>query len=194
MSIAVSGVVLAGGLGRRMGGADKGLVMLDGQPLVAHVLARLVPQVDEILISANRNLERYRAFGHRVLEDRITGFAGPLAGLHAGLSAASHELVLSVPCDVPALPADLAARLARGMEAEGAEAAVARAGGRLHPVFCLCRRELRHGLETFLAGGGRRFRDWLESVDCTVVDFDDPECFGNINTPKDLPPHPSADP
>jgi molybdopterin-guanine dinucleotide biosynthesis protein A len=187
MSIAVSGVVLAGGLGRRMGGADKGLVMLDGQPLVAHVLARLVPQVDEILISANRNLERYRAFGHRVLEDRIGGFAGPLAGLHAGLSAASHELVLSVPCDVPGLPADLAVRLARGLGAAGAEAAVARAGGRLHPVFCLCRRELRQGLETFLAGGGRRFLDWLESVDCTVVDFEQPECFGNINTPEDLP-------
>jgi molybdopterin-guanine dinucleotide biosynthesis protein A len=74
------------------------------------------------------------------------------------------------------------------MEAEGAEAAVARAGGRLHPVFCLCRRELRHGLETFLASGGRRFRDWLASVDCTVVDFAEPECFGNINTSEDLPP------
>jgi molybdopterin-guanine dinucleotide biosynthesis protein A len=187
MSIAVSGVVLAGGLGRRMGGADKGLVMLDGQPLVAHVLARLAPQVDEILISANRNLDRYRAFGHRVLEDRIAGFAGPLAGLHAGLCAASHERVLSVPCDVPALPGDLAARLARGMEAAGADAAVARAGGRLHPVFCLCRRELRQGLETFLAGGGRRFREWLASVDCTVVDFEQSGCFDNINTPEDLP-------
>ena len=187
MNGAISAVVLAGGLGRRMDGADKGLVMLHGQPLVAHVLARLGPQVDEILISANRNLERYRAFGHRVLEDRIGGFAGPLAGLHAGLSAASHELVLSVPCDAPALPADLAGRLARSLGAAGAEAAVARAGGRLQPVFCLCRRELRQGLETFLAGGGRRFREWLASVDCTVVDFEAPECFANINAPEDLP-------
>ena len=187
MTEGVSGVVLAGGLGRRMGGVDKGLVMLDGQPLVAHVLARLAPQVDEVLISANRNLERYRAFGHAVLEDRIAGFAGPLAGLHAGLCAASQALVLSVPCDVPALPGDLATRLMQGLRAAGAEAAVARAGGRLHPVFCLCHRELRQRLETFLAGGGRRVQGWLETVDCTVVDFDEPGCFGNINTPADLP-------
>lgn len=187
MSGGVSGVVLAGGLGRRLGGADKGLVMLDGQPLVAHVLARLVPQVDEVLISANRNLERYRTFGHRVVEDQVSGFAGPLAGLHAGLCAATRPLVLSVPCDVPHLPGDLAIRLLQGLHATNAEAAVARAGGRLHPVFCLCRRELSQDLESFLRNGGRRFREWLETVDCTVVDFMQPECFANINTPEDLP-------
>jgi molybdopterin-guanine dinucleotide biosynthesis protein A len=187
MSGGISGVVLAGGLGRRMGGADKGLVLLDGQPLVAHVLVRLAPQVDEILVSANRNRDRYRAFGHRVVEDRIAGFAGPLAGLHAGLCTASQPLVLSVPCDVPALPRDLATRLIEGLNAAHADAAVARAGGRLHPVFCLCRRELSQGLESFLRSGGRRFHGWLDSVNCTVVDFAQPECFANINAPEDLP-------
>src|SRR5919197_5324771 len=107
----VSGIVLAGGLGRRMGGVDKGLQLLHGRPMIAHVLARLAPQVDEIVINANQNLERYAAFGHRVVSDRISGFAGPLAGLHAGLEAISQPLALTVPCDSPFLPSDLVARL-----------------------------------------------------------------------------------
>jgi len=103
----VTGILLAGGQGRRMGTVDKGLQLLHGRPMVAAVLARFAPQVDEILINANQNLEAYRAFGHRVVPDAIGGFAGPLAGLHAGLSAASHPLVLTAPCDSPFLPLDL---------------------------------------------------------------------------------------
>src|SRR5919108_422575 len=107
----VSGIVLAGGLGRRMGGVDKGLQLLHGRPMIAHVLARLAPQVDDIVINANQNHERYAAFGHRVVPDEIGGFAGPLAGLHAGLRAVSHPLAVTVPCDSPFLPEDLVARL-----------------------------------------------------------------------------------
>src|SRR6266481_9527870 len=107
----VSGMVLAGELGRRMGGVDKGLQPLHGKAMVQHVLARLAPQVDEIVINANQNLERYGAFGHRVVSDRVGGFAGPLAGLHAGLEAISQPLAVTVPCDSPFLPADLVARL-----------------------------------------------------------------------------------
>src|SRR5260221_6615888 len=107
----VTGIVLAGGQGRRMGGVDKGLQLLHGKPMVAAVLARLAPQVDEILINANQNLPTYEGFGHRVVPDAIGGLAGPLARLHARLSAARHSLVLTAPCDSPFLPLDLFSRL-----------------------------------------------------------------------------------
>src|SRR3990170_926524 len=102
----VSGIVLAGGQGRRMGGVDKGLQLLRGKPMVAWVLERLAPQVGEIVINANQNREAYVRFGHRVVPDEVGGFAGPLAGLHAGLAAVAHELAVTVPCDSPFLPAD----------------------------------------------------------------------------------------
>ena len=111
MTQKITGVILAGGLGRRMGGIDKGLQALRGRPMVAWVVERLAPQVDELLINANQNGERYAAFGHRVVPDRIPDFAGPLAGLHAALSAAAHPLVATAPCDSPFLPEDLISRL-----------------------------------------------------------------------------------
>ena len=107
----VTAVILAGGLARRMGNVDKGLQLLEGRPLIVWVLQRLAPQVGEVLINANQNLERYRAFGHRVVPDAIGGYAAPLAGLHAGLSCARGDLVVTVPCDSPFLPADLVLRL-----------------------------------------------------------------------------------
>ena len=109
----VSGIVLAGGQGRRMGGVDKGLQPLRGKPMVEWVIERLAPQVDEIIINANQNIESYESFGHRVVPDEIGGFAGPLAGLHAGLKAAAHPLVVTVPCDSPFLPPDLVSRLSK---------------------------------------------------------------------------------
>ena len=112
----VSGIVLAGGRGSRMGGVDKGLQPLRGMPMVAWAIARLKPQVDEIVINANQNLELYAAFGFRVVPDEIGGFAGPLAGLHAGLSAATHPLAATVPCDSPFLPADLVSRLKNALK------------------------------------------------------------------------------
>ncbi|MBL8395518.1 MAG: molybdenum cofactor guanylyltransferase [Candidatus Accumulibacter sp.] len=183
----VSGVILAGGLGRRMGGVDKGLQMLQGRPLVAWVIERLAPQVGELLINANRNGARYAAFGHALVPDRIPDFAGPLAGLHAALSVARHPLVASVPCDSPFLPTDLVARLLSALAASGAQLAVAHCGARVQPVFCLCHRAVLPSLGEYLAGGGRRIDRWQASMPVVEVRFDDqPEAFANINTGQEL--------
>ena len=132
----ITGLILAGGEGRRMGGIDKGLQELDGCPLVQWVLDRLAPQVGEVFISANRNLARYGEFGHPVLPDRLDGFAGPLAGLQEGLAQATTPLLVTAPCDSPFLPDDLVMRLYAALVAQQAELAVARAGGRAHRAFC----------------------------------------------------------
>ncbi len=181
----VSGIVLAGGLGRRMGGVDKGLQPLRGKPMVEHVLARLSPQVNEIIINANQNAEIYASFGHRVVADDISGFAGPLAGLHAGLKAAANPLVVTVPCDSPFLPADLVSRLHK--ELKGDEIAVAKTGEQAHPVFALVRKTLLKNLEAFLIGGGRKIDLWYGSLKFVEVRFDDEaDAFRNINTLDEL--------
>jgi molybdopterin-guanine dinucleotide biosynthesis protein A len=183
----VTGVVLAGGLGRRMGGVDKGLQWLDGRPMVAHVIDRLGPQVDELLVNANQNLDRYAAFGHRVVPDSIEGFAGPLAGLERGLAMASHPLVATVPCDSPFLPDDLIRRLSAALAGGAADLAVARTGDQPHPVFCLCRRDLHTHLAAFLAGGGRKIDRWYSALRVVEVDFsDEADAFDNLNTPDEL--------
>jgi molybdopterin-guanine dinucleotide biosynthesis protein A len=182
---AVSGLVLAGGLGRRMGGVDKGLQLLRGKPMVSRVIARLSPQVGEILVNANQNLDAYRAFGHRVVPDEIGGYAGPLAGLHAGLKAAVHPLVVTVPCDSPFLPPDLVARLSEQLKDH--LVAVARTGDRTHPVFALVRKSLLKNLEAFLVGGGRKIDAWYGSLAHVEVRFDDEaNAFRNINTIEEL--------
>lgn len=183
----VTGLVLAGGLGRRMGGVDKGLQLLDGRPMVAHVIERLKPQVDELLINANQNLDRYAAFGHRVVPDSIEGFAGPLAGLERGLATAAHGLVATVPCDSPFLPPDLVARLCAALANAGADLAVARTGSQPHPVFCICRRDLHANLAAYLAGGGRKIDHWYSSLRVSEVDFaDEAAAFDNLNTRDEL--------
>jgi molybdopterin-guanine dinucleotide biosynthesis protein A len=182
---AVSAIVLAGGLGRRMGGVDKGLQELRGRPMVQWVLERLAPQVDEIVINANQNLERYRAFGHRVISDEIGGFAGPLAGLHAGLKAVTHPLAVTAPCDSPFLPPDLVFRLKQALGKN--DLAVARTGAQPHPVFALVKRECRESLEAFLARGGRKIDAWYASLKVVEVSFDDEaDAFRNINTREEL--------
>jgi len=184
---AITGVLLAGGQGSRMGGIDKGLVTLDGKPMAAWALARLAPQVDEVLINANRNAEAYAALGYPVFGDDIPGQPGPLAGLHAALLQARHPLVATAPCDSPFLPADLVARLAAALLAARADLAVARTEGRSQPVFCLCRRELAGSLRAFLDGGGRKVSQWHAAVKTVEVDFDDvAAAFRNINTPEEL--------
>lgn len=170
-----------------MGGVDKGLVPLRGKPLVAHVLQRLKPQVDEVLIGANRNLAAYEAFGFPVVRDAAGGFAGPLAGLEQGLATAQHPLVVTVPCDSPLLPADLVARLRAPLDAGTADVAVATTAGQLHPVFCLSRRSLLPHLRAFLARGGRKMALWYSGLRVAEVPFDDePEAFRNINTLEEL--------
>lgn len=183
----ITGVILAGGQGTRMGGVDKGLQLHGGKALVWHVAERLAPQVDLLMINANRNEAAYTAFGYPVFADRITGFAGPLAGLHAALSVASTPLVLTAPCDSPGLPLDLVSRLHGAQQASHANLAIAKASGHLHPVFCLCRRSLLAQLEAYLRGGGRKVAAWCADMGAIEVDFSDQsESFGNFNTLDDL--------
>jgi molybdopterin-guanine dinucleotide biosynthesis protein A len=183
----ITGVILAGGRGRRMGGVDKGLKMLRGRPMVQWVIERFAPQVDELIINANQNLDAYARFGYRVIPDEVQGFAGPLAGLQRGLAEAKHGLVATVPCDSPFLPTDLIQRLYRALEQRGADVAVAKTGDQPHPVFCLCRRQVLPGLTAFLAGGGRKIDSWYAALSVVEVPFDDEAgAFSNINTREEL--------
>ncbi|HRP97508.1 MAG TPA: molybdenum cofactor guanylyltransferase MobA [Rhodocyclaceae bacterium] len=183
----ITGVVLAGGQGSRMGGVDKGLVVLRDKPMVEWVIERFAPQVDELIINANQNTERYAAFGYPVFADAIGGFAGPLAGLHAALGRAAHPLVATAPCDSPFLPTDLVARLHDALRANDAQLAVARTFDQPHPVFCLCRRDVRAHLDAFLAAGGRKIDRWYATLAIVEVRFDDQEAaFRNINTREEL--------
>ena len=183
----VTGLVLAGGQGSRMGGVDKGLQPFRGKPMVAHVIERLAPQVGEILINANRNVETYEGFGHRVIADEITGFAGPLAGFERGLACASQDLVATVPCDSPFLPADLVPRLRAALERDSAQLAVARTGDQPHPVFCLMRRAVHPSLREFLGSGQRKIDKWYAALKVVQVPFDEEaQAFMNINTRSEL--------
>jgi len=183
----VTGIVLAGGQGRRMGGVDKGLQALEGRPMVAWAIERLAPQVDTLVVNANQNLEAYRAFGYPVVSDAVGGFAGPLAGLHAGLQATHTALAVTVPCDSPFLPTDLVARLRAALDAQDADLAVAKTGSQPQPVFSLVRRRVLPHLERFLQSGGRKIDAWYASLAVVEVSFDDQaEAFSNINTRDEL--------
>jgi molybdenum cofactor guanylyltransferase len=183
--VSITGIVLAGGKGSRMGGVDKGLQPLRGKPMVEWVLARFAPQVGEIVINANQNLATYEKYGHRVVSDAIGGFAGPLAGLHAGLNAAKHPLVVTVPCDSPFLPSDLVGRLQASLKNH--DLAVAKTGAQPHPVFALMKRDVRESLEAFLASGGRKIDAWYAALKVVEVSFDDEaDAFRNINTLEEL--------
>jgi molybdenum cofactor guanylyltransferase len=182
----ITAIVLAGGRATRMGGVDKGLVELGGRPMIAHVLDLLVPQVDRVLINANRTLDQYASFGWPVVPDDDTGFLGPLAGLAAGLRACDTPLVLTVPCDSPLVAPDLAARLMDALLRDDAEIAVASDGQWLQPVFLLVRRELLASLEAYLQGGGRKIDRWFDGHRLAKVDFSDrPETFLNVNDPAE---------
>ena len=181
----ITGLILAGGQGRRMGGVDKGLQLLRGKPMAQWALERLAPQVDELLINCNQNHEAYARLGRRLVPDEIGGFAGPLAGLHAGLRAASHPLVVTVPCDSPFLPSDLVSRLESHLGAN--DLAVARTGEQPHPVFSLVRKSVLPNLEQFLRSGGRKIDAWYASLRTVAVAFDDEaDAFRNINTLEEL--------
>jgi molybdenum cofactor guanylyltransferase len=183
----VTGVVLAGGQGRRMGSVDKGLVLLQGRPMVQYALERFAPQVDDVMINANQHSEQYSAFGFPVVADAIGGFVGPLAGLHVGLTHAAQSLVATVPCDSPFLPADLVARLFGALNAANAELAVARTFDQPHPVFALVRRSVLPHLTRYLEGGGRKIDAWYATLRNVEVAFDDEaDAFRNINTIDEL--------
>jgi len=185
----VTGLVLAGGRSRRMGGEDKGLVELNGRPMADYVLAALSGQVDALLLNANRHTERYQALASRyaaeVISDALDGFQGPLAGMARGLACCQTDWLVSVPCDSPRLPDDLVGRLAAARESADAEIAVAHCE-RLQPVFALLPRALLPSLETYLAAGERKIDRWYDRHKVALADFSDrPELFFNVNTPAE---------
>ena len=183
----ITALILAGGRGSRMGSVDKGLQLFKGMPMVAHVLERMSPQVDEVIINANRSIDQYAAFGHRVVPDTIDGFAGPLAGLHVGMTQATTTLLATVPCDSPFLPLDLVTRLHTAMELGNVDLAVAKTYDQAHPVFCLVKRDLEPHLREFLASGQRKIDKWYATLRVVEVQFDDQEsAFANINTEAEL--------
>ena len=185
--VRVTGLILAGGQGRRMGGVDKGLEPLRGRPMVEWVLERLRPQVTEVVVNANQHPAEYARYGCRVVADEIGGFAGPLAGLHAGLKASVHPFLVTVPCDSPFLPRDLVARLHAALVAHHADLAVAKTGDQPHPVFALVRESLAPHLAAFLQRGGRKIDAWYAALQVVEVPFDDQaEAFSNINTRDEL--------
>lgn len=180
----ITGLVLAGGLARRMGGQDKGLVPLAGRPMVAHVLEALRPQVGAILVNANRNLELYAAFGHPVIADAVDGFLGPLAGVLTALQRCTTEFLVTAPCDAPLVAPDLVGRLYAARASTGADIAVASDGERQQPVFLLLRASLAPSLEAYLAGGDRKVDIWLGRLRVAEADFsDEPDTFVNVNDP-----------
>ena len=189
----ITGLILAGGRGSRMGSIDKGLVPLAGKPMVAHVLERLAPQVQRMLINANQNQDTYAAFGAPVWPDAMPDFAGPLAGLQTGLMHCETPLLVTAPCDSPFLPADLVVRLGQALLAQNADLAVAVTGDgatrQPHPVFCLAKASLLPHLTSFLESGGRKVDRWYATLRVAEVHFADEAAFRNINTLDELREH-----
>jgi molybdopterin-guanine dinucleotide biosynthesis protein A len=186
----ITGLILAGGRGSRMGGVDKGLQSFRGAPMVLHVIMRLSPQVGGLMINANQNLGPYEGFGLPVWPDQLSGFEGPLAGLQTGLSHCETDYLVTAPCDSPFLPEDLVERLSDALVAQGAELAVAVTGAadarQAHPVFCLMKVSVLPHLTLFLQEGGRKIDAWYKSLNFTEVHFSDEAAFRNINTIEEL--------
>jgi len=183
----ITGVVLAGGRARRMGGEDKGLVRVDGEAMVVHALRGLEPQVAALLINANRNQERYAELGHcDVVADTDGDYAGPLAGMASAMQRATTRYILTVPCDSPLLAPYLGDRLFGALLAEDADISVAHDGARMQPVFALLDCALRQSIVDYLVSGGRKIDAWYAEQRLALADLtDSPDMFLNINTPED---------
>ncbi|MGJ7524402.1 molybdenum cofactor guanylyltransferase MobA [Variovorax sp. GB1P17] len=197
----ITGLLLAGGRGSRMGGVDKGLQLFNGEPLARHAMRRLAPQVGQLMVNANRNLAEYEAFGVPVWPDSLADYPGPLAGFLTGLAHCTTPWLLTVPCDTPLFPLDLAARLAEAMAASDAEIAMVSAPEaaadnatppvlRPQPVFCLLRADLHDSLRRFTEAGGRKVHAWIAQHRTVTVPFDRPgdapDAFFNANTLAEL--------
>ncbi len=182
----ITAVILAGGRGRRMGGKDKGLIEINGLPLIEHVVSAVAPQVGQLFINANRNIEEYRHYGFPVVSDTMADYQGPLAGFASNMAVAETDYIVTIPCDSPLLPADLVQRLVHALQNEDAELAVAHDGKRLQPVFALIKVSLLPSLQEFLQRGDRKIDLWYAEHKMAKADFSDvPETFLNINTPGD---------
>ena len=195
----ITGLILAGGRGTRMGGVDKGLQNFNGMPMALHTMMRLQMQVGHVIINANRNLAAYESFGASVWPDVLDDYAGPLAGFLTGLERCETPYLVTVPCDTPLFPLDLVARLAQALERDQAEIAMAAApetgrdgklSVRTQPVFCLLRSDLLESLVEFTHGGGRKIDAWTAQHKTVVVPFDHPgdsaQAFSNANTLAEL--------
>ncbi|WP_280155689.1 molybdenum cofactor guanylyltransferase MobA [Piscinibacter sp. XHJ-5] len=186
----ITGLILAGGRGSRMGGVDKGLQSHHGLPLAMHALMRLAPQVGHVMINANRNLGAYEAFGVPVWPDALPDYPGPLAGFLAGLERCETGYLVTVPCDTPHFPDDLVARLADGLIAGDAEIAMAASHGaegvQVQPVFCLMKTTLMESLVRFTTAGQRKIDRWTAQHRCVEVVFEDELAFFNANTNDEL--------
>ena len=186
----ITGLVLAGGRGSRMGGVDKGLQPHLGMPLAMHALLRLSPQVGEVMINANRNLAAYESMGAPVWPDTLSDYPGPLAGFLTGLERCTTPYLATVPCDSPLFPEDLVARLADRLDGEDAEIAIAATNEdgelRLQPVFCLMRASVMESLVHFTSSGRRKIDAWTETLRQVAVAFDDARAFVNANTLAEL--------
>ena len=188
--MSVTGLILAGGRGSRMGGVDKGLQSFRGRPMVAQIIERLAPQIDKLAINANQNTGIYRSFGVPVWPDLMQDFPGPLAGLHTGLTHCDTSYLVTAPCDSPFLPMDLVARLRDALEAENADLACAATGTaesrQTHPVFCLVKTSVLPSLTAYLESGERKMGTWIRSLRAVEVTFADEAAFLNINTLEEL--------
>lgn len=189
-SLRVTGLILAGGRGSRMDNVEKGLQPFRNLPMIAHVMQRLKPQVSHMMISANQEIATYRQFGIPVYPDHLPDYAGPLAGMQAGLMHCPTEYLAVVPCDSPFLPQDLVTRLFSAIQMENTDIAVAITGEgaarKQHPVFCLLKTSVLPHLAACLKSGGRKVRQWSASLKCAEVHFADETAFRNINTLEDL--------
>ena len=186
----ITGLVLAGGKGSRMGGVDKGLQLHGGVPLAQHALQRLRPQVADVLVNANRNTTTYEAFGAPVWPDALPDQPGPLAGFLTGLMHCKTDYLVTVPCDTPNFPADLVARLAQALSNNDADIAMAATpsaeGVQMQPVFCLMKTSLKDSLIQFTASGQRKIDKWTSGHRCVEVMFQDELAFFNANTSDEL--------
>ncbi|HIL77687.1 MAG: molybdenum cofactor guanylyltransferase MobA [Methyloprofundus sp.] len=179
----ISGVILAGGLARRMNRQDKGLVAFNKQAMITYAIQAIVPVVDELFINANRNIDHYQQFNYPVITDKRDDFAGPLAGVYAALNACHHDVLLVTPCDSPFMPTAALQTLIDERERNAADIAVAFDGERIHPVFMAINTTLKNSLQDYLAQGERKIDRWFEQHNWIKVDFSaNPEFFSNINT------------
>jgi molybdopterin-guanine dinucleotide biosynthesis protein A len=183
----ITAIILSGGRATRMGGINKGLIPLQGKALIAHVIARLTPQVDEIFINANQSMDAYKAFNLPVLKDENADFIGPLAGFNLGLKQAKHDYLLTVPCDSPMLPLDLCQRLLAALKEKNADIAIASSQEIIHPIFSLCKKSVLPSLTQYLDQGDRRVSAWQKSLNYVNVEFSEfNDAFTNINTLEQL--------